>query len=634
MSTNINFSTSLGVNDGTRVNFNLVRSILLKSEGRAVADGGYSEAELCSYNILNDFNYASLLKSASLVVTPNSVKEGKLYSVVPSDGSGDLSVTRATTATRVNSAGLVELVPYNLLQYSEQFDNAAWTKSNTTITANTTTAPNGTLTADKLIDDTTASATHQIRRNITSLSAGSHTMSVFAKKGEYNFIRFWEDNQTGRQCYFNLDNGTVTNVNMNSVSIENVGNGWYRCIATINLPSAGSFGFRILLTPDGTTTSYNGTGANGVFIWGAQLVEGTSAKDYFATETRLNIPRLDYSLGSCPSILVEPQRTNLLTWSEDFDDASWIKDTLSVTANAILSPSGIQNADLISYTGGNKRIFKSITKAASAITYSTSIYAKQGTLSEFRLSLDSGSVSNRADAFFNISLGTVSSTLVAGTFTNQSATITSVGNGWYRCTLIATTGTETTLRNTIYGQVGETVYLWGAQAEVGSYATSYIPTTSASVTRNADVLDRSNIYTNNWITASGGTFFIELKNNVSLTRDNVNKLGIGDNTGLGTNSLYLLGGSASRIIIQKRIAGVNTTLYVTTTDTCKIAIKWNGATADVFENGVKVVAASPFTPTDMEYLRSNFFSVPAYINAMALWPTPLTDDELTALTTI
>ena len=67
----------------------------------------------------------SLLDTASLIVTPNGYKEGKLYSVIPSDGSGDLSVTRATTATRVNSQGLVELVPYNLINYSEQFDNVS-----------------------------------------------------------------------------------------------------------------------------------------------------------------------------------------------------------------------------------------------------------------------------------------------------------------------------------------------------------------------------------------------------------------------------------------------------------------------------------------------------------------------------
>mgnify|MGYP000875625852 CR=1 FL=1 len=94
----------------------------------------------------------SLLDTASLIVTPNGYKEGTLYSVIPSDGSGDMSVVRATTATRVNSAGLVELVPYNLFEYSEQFNNAAWNNtSGVTITANSAIAPNGTMTADRLV---------------------------------------------------------------------------------------------------------------------------------------------------------------------------------------------------------------------------------------------------------------------------------------------------------------------------------------------------------------------------------------------------------------------------------------------------------------------------------------------------
>jgi hypothetical protein len=92
----------------------------------------------------------SLLDNASLVLTPNAYKEGKLYSVIPSDGSGDFTFTRATTATRVNSDGLVELVPYNLLEQSETFDNAIWTKTTTTVVANAETAPNGTITADTL----------------------------------------------------------------------------------------------------------------------------------------------------------------------------------------------------------------------------------------------------------------------------------------------------------------------------------------------------------------------------------------------------------------------------------------------------------------------------------------------------
>ena len=109
----------------------------------------------------------SLLEQASLIVTPNGFKESKLYSVIPSDGSGDMTVVRATTATRVNENGLIEVTPYNLFTYSEQFDNASWVKERITITTNATTAPNGTLTADKIVEDTTTNS-HRVRQNATS----------------------------------------------------------------------------------------------------------------------------------------------------------------------------------------------------------------------------------------------------------------------------------------------------------------------------------------------------------------------------------------------------------------------------------------------------------------------------------
>lgn len=242
----------------------------------------------------------STYTDASLIVTPNSKKAGKLYALK----GADLDVVRATTATYVGADGLiktalanevrfdytngscpsilVEPQRTNLLLRSEEFDNAYWSKVRTTIIQNSTIAPDGSLTADKLVDDTTALATHQISRSVAVVS-GLHTMSIFAKKGEYNFIRLWEDVQTGRQAFFNLDTGVATNVNMNSVSIEEYSDGWFRCIATINIPSAGNFGFRIILTPNGTTIAYDGTGANGVYIWGAQLEAGANATSYIPT---------------------------------------------------------------------------------------------------------------------------------------------------------------------------------------------------------------------------------------------------------------------------------------------------------------------------------------------------------------
>ena len=127
----------------------------------------------------------SLLTQASLVITPNGYKEGTLYSVIPSDGSGDMSVVRATTATRVNSAGLVELVPYNLVQYSQEFENAWWSKYQATITANATTAPDGTSSAESITNTLNAVAS-VYKTGITNF--GTNTISCYFKKGTYNYV--------------------------------------------------------------------------------------------------------------------------------------------------------------------------------------------------------------------------------------------------------------------------------------------------------------------------------------------------------------------------------------------------------------------------------------------------------------
>jgi hypothetical protein len=180
------------------------------------------------------------------------------------------------------------------------------------------------------------------------------------------------------------------------------------------------------------------------------------------------------------------------------------------------------------------------------------------------------------------------------------------------------------------------IFAWGAQLEVGAYPTSYIPTTSASVTRNADTMTRSNIFTEGLITAAGGTWFVEFRNNIVYTGGitQAQLLGLGNDTiGATANNIFLACSSGTRIRVWKQIAGTITTLYVTSTDTSKVAIKWNGTTADIFENGVKVVSATAFTPTALETLRTIATQHPYYINEMALFPTPLTDTECIALTT-
>jgi hypothetical protein len=236
----------------------------------------------------------SLFNDASLILTPNGYKEGKIYSLKPFNGSGDLTVVRNTTATRVNSNGLIETVGLNVprIDYSngscpsilvepqrtnfalrsEEFNDASWGKTNVTVTANTTTAPDGTLTADKFIA-TSAFVTHQIAQ-ITALNA--YTFSVYAKAGEENVFSMWVANATKR-AQFNLTLGTIEISTVLSSSIEDVGNGWYRCTVYDTTPS---LAYRIYGRNGG---SYLGNDVDGFFLWGAQLEAGAYATSYIPT---------------------------------------------------------------------------------------------------------------------------------------------------------------------------------------------------------------------------------------------------------------------------------------------------------------------------------------------------------------
>jgi len=355
----------------------------------------------------------------------------------------------------------------------------------------------------------------------------------------------------------------------------------------------------------------------------------------------IDTPSVDYSLGGCPNILLEPQRTNLFLRSEEFN-TTWSQIAGSVTANATTSPSGSIDADRFTGNGAsaNHRLIQAVT-LTSGSTYTVSCYVKKDTNDFFQYYLLSGEFGANAWANFDVNNGVLGTTGSAA-----KATITGSGDGWYRCSITATainsgsSGINFTLISSATSARAETnslstsLFLWGAQAEAGAYATSYIPTTSATVTRNIDVISRGNLYTNNGVTSAGGTWFVDVRNNISYTRDAIARLGLGDNITF-TNGLILTNDTTSRVLISKRLSGTTTTLHTTTTDTAKIAIKWNGTTADIFVNGVKVVTATAFAFTALEFLTTATNNgTPYFINSMTLAPIPLTDDQCIELTTL
>jgi hypothetical protein len=436
----------------------------------------------------------SLLDTASLIVTPNGYKEGKLYSVIPSDGSGDMSVTRATTATRVNSAGLVELVPYNLIAYSEDFTNAHWSTYQATINANQTTAPDGTLTADKLNQATGTGG--NVVYSSESVTPGAITISAYLKLGTggNGVVALYDG--SWKNAYFNISTGSVVYTDPGVTAyIENAGNGWWRCIVSITTSA----------TSINTNVGHVLNSGQFGYIWGAQLVQGSTAKDYQKTETRLNIPRLDYSNGTCPSLLVEPQRTNAVTYSEFFSTANGYNyQNASQSGSSIVSPSGLLAYGITSTTSASifHRLFKSVGASSNAFT--SSIYAKQGTSRYLGLGVyHNGSASTNNIVVFDLQDGVIASNPYS-----IAATIELLSNGWYRlthtytytgatavdiCVHNAGVSTYTTSGFQVFDSptAPTTIYVYGLQFELGSYATSYIPTTSASVTRNADLVTKT-----------------------------------------------------------------------------------------------------------------------------------------------
>jgi hypothetical protein len=404
--------------------------------------------------------------------------------------------TRTTSGTFVGSNGLIQTTPasVNLLLQTQAFDNAAWTKGDAAVTANATTAPDGTATAD-LLTETATTNFHFALQSVTT-AAGAATATVYAKlaSGSRNLVVYPQGTTVG-YAIFNLSTGAITASGggaLLSSSITPAGNGWYRCSVSWTA-SATSTNFVCYLTNSTTNPApnYAGDGTSGIFIWGAQLELGSTATTYTRNNGGRFPARFDYDPVTLQpkGILIEEQRTNLATYSEQFDNAAWIKNLVTTTANATASPDGTTNADRVvaSTTGNARGVFAPIT--TTAVAHTVSVFAKAAGLNWLCIYDPAGS--GTGGAWFNLATGVVG-TVAAG----NTATITNFGNGWYRCSIVRTLAAGTSFAffggvdgdNTItVSSTTNGIFLYGAQLEAGTFATSYIPTVASQVTRALDI---------------------------------------------------------------------------------------------------------------------------------------------------
>jgi len=194
------------------------------------------------------------------------------------------------------------------------------------------------------------------------------------------------------------------------------------------------------------------------------------------------------------------------------------------------------------------------------------------------------------------------------------------------------TATAGTLTVTVSGSV------LNAQTEAGTYPTSYIPTAGSTITRVRDDYSLSNVYTNGLIGASGGCWFIHIKNNTVKGRDlagNGLNLSQSGTTSSMTNGFKIGNdsGTPNRLYVSRVLGGAYL-FYLTTADEVKLAITWNGSTYNIWQNGVKVVSAGVFTFTAMEYLAGQNGDVAKNIVNQMLFSSVPSDATIIELTTL
>ena len=441
-----------------------------------------------------------------------------------------ITYTRASTASYYDGV-TTSKAEENLVTYSQEFDNAAWATQNSTITANSTTAPDGTTTAETVTEAATTNV-HNLRRfNYAVQSSTTYTASVYVKPNGRSivYIDLTHPGVANYRTWFDISAGTVlTSAGGNTGTITSAGSGWFRiAVSRATASNQTNQTFEFGPTTADNTSSYLGDGTSGIFIWGAQLEIRSSVTAYTATTTQAitnYIPKLQSAAsgvarfdnnpttGESLGLLIEESRTNLLTYSSDYTNAVWTKTNTTITSAANVAPDGTQTAQKVveSTSSSGHELYEAVT-LVSGNSYTWSGYFKAAGRNWVAFLAQDASGNT---TYFDLQNGVVGTNASGNT-----ASITSVGNGWYRCTLTRTVSGTSGYWHILTASANNTVtytgdgfsgyFVWGAQVELGAFATSYIPTVASQVTRAADAASMTGTNFSTWYNQAEGTMYAE-----------------------------------------------------------------------------------------------------------------------------
>ena len=449
-------------------------------------------------------------------------------------GAQLVTFTRASSGTFAGSDGVLRTAVTNLLLRSEEFDNASWAKlNNVTVTANATTAPNGFITADKIVEPA-SSADKLIVQPVTLIANTTYTASVYFKAADRPTILFHvrkSDYSTRFGGFFNTSTNVFTAETsgggvLDSFTFTNVGGGWYRCSITGNIGANTAGIVTIYLANSSNNLAYTGDGTSGIYLWGAQLEQSSTVGEYIPTTSTINsAPRFDHNptTGESLGLLVEEQRTNSIRNNTMVGAVAGTPGTLPT--NWILVgalPSGVtQEVVGIGTERGINFVdikWSGTPGATAAVTYyfeatghiaasngqvwTESFYHKLAAGSTANVGLDLRLIVRAADlAGVNDKTQAItpSANLVRitdGTVTITSALAVSMHPG-LRVSFTSGAAIDITLRIGL------------PQLELGAFATSVIPTTTAAATRSADVANITGTAFSSWYRQDEGSVYWE-----------------------------------------------------------------------------------------------------------------------------